>query len=84
MLSSMDLEVLEPPPSPTSLHTSTGQMSCLARAIISSIAVRLQSLMIACRVTHENAGCACQAQILTKYGVVALLHIQLQHERQDV
>lgn len=48
MLSSVDLEVLEPPPSPTSLHPSTGQISSLAHAVIRSVTLRLQSLMITC------------------------------------
>ncbi len=76
MLSSMDLDVLEPPPSPRSLQTSTGQISC--------IKVSLQSLMITCLITHENDGCACHAQTVKTYSVVAVLHIQVQHEGQDV
>ncbi len=87
MLSSVDLEVLEPPPSPTSLQTSTGQMSCWAHAVMSSITVRLQSgysQMIACRTTHENDGCARQAQTIRTYVVAALLHIEIWHDRQDV
>ena len=73
MLSSVDLDVLEPPPSPRSLQISTGQ--------ILSITV---TVMITCLVTHENDGCAFQAQIIRTYSVVALLHIQKQHEGQDV
>ena len=31
--------------------------------------------MFTCLITHENDGCACQAQTSRTYGVVALLHI---------
>ena len=59
MLSSVDLDVLEPPPSPRSLQISTGQ--------ILSITV---TVMITCLVTHENDGCAFQAQIIRTYSVL--------------